>query len=233
MKKISPFLLLAILLAGCLSNPSKSPGLSASPLSTLTPASPATTAVPNPTGLFITQVMGQKYAAQTQSALIPTETPTPGIPSDSPACHAADLTAGTSFQGATGNLAISIGVINTSAVPCFLPAWPAVQLLTPSGTPLDVEYQYITMNGNPSSLPPTAGANHSETLEYGLAVGRTASMILSWSDWCQGAVNPGVTIQLELLGIGNRIDIPTDIGGGGRCDDPGGPSIIQVMGFGY
>ena len=177
--------------------------------------------------------MGEKYAARTQYALMPTITPTPTIPPSSGYCRAGDLQTSVHTNGAGGHIVLEVGVTNISQAPCFLPSWPAIQLQDRSGSPIDVTYDYVFLNANPSSLPPTQESNPGQPIDYGLAVGQDAVLILLWGNWCLPPVEGGVVIRMSLLGAKSWIDVPTDISGGGYCDAPGSPSTIDVIGFGY
>jgi len=199
----------------------------------VTPVPSASTPSLNPTDVFITQVMGEKYAAQTQYALLPTITPTPTIPPSSGNCRAGDLQTSVNATGATRHIVLEVGVMNISQAPCFLPSWPAIQLKDRSGNPIDVTYDYVFLNANPSSLPPTQESSPGQPIEYGLAVGQDALLLLPWGNWCKPPVEGGVVIGMFLLGAKSWTDVPTDISGGGYCDDPGFSSTVDVIGFGY
>lgn len=186
-----------------------------------------------PTDIFITQVMATKYAARTQYAALPTITPTPTIPPNSPDCRASDLQITFHSNGATGRIVLELGVKNVSKTPCFLPSWPVVQFMDRTGNALDIAYDYVFYNANPSILPPTQESNPSEPIQYGLDMNQSASLALLWGNWCQASVNGGIIIRVFLLGKSGFMDIPTDIGGGGRCDDPSHSSTVDVVGFGY
>lgn len=201
--------------------------------STVTPVRSMATPSLNPTDVFITQVMGEKYAAQTQYALLPTITPTPSIPSSSKNCQPGDLQTSFHSNGAGGHIILEIGVKNISQAPCFLPSWPAIHLHDRSGNHIDVTYDYIFLNANPSNSPTTQESNPGQPNLYGLTVNQDAVLLLPWGDWCQPPVEGGVVIRMFLLGAKSWIDVPTDISGGGYCDDPSSPSTVDVIGFGY
>ncbi len=200
------------------------------------PLEPSQTAgiVPaNPTDVFITAVMGTKYALRTERAALPTLTFTPPIPSNSRPCRSADLASTLALNGAGGHIVLEIGITNTGSTPCFLPSWPVVQLLDHQDKTLDINYDFLVPNGSPSKLPPTEQAAPGEPIRFGLRAGQSSGMILSWGNWCQGAIPGGVIIRLILLDQAGWLDLPTDVAGGGRCDDPGAASTIDVIGFGY
>ncbi len=243
MKRIIGAFILVFLLSACSSASAKRPGLTQlvypsstfqpSPSTTAPPGRIYTTAAPNPTDLFITQVMGQKYAARTAYAALPTITPTPTIPPDSVPCQPGDLQVTLHSTGATQHIVLEVGLTNIGKAPCFIPAWPAVQLLDRSGSPIAVTYDYVFFDKNPSNLPPTQESNPGEPVLYGLAVNQNTVLLLPWGNWCGAPVEGGVIIKIQLLGANNFLDVSTDITNGGYCDDPGAPSTVDVVGFGY
>jgi hypothetical protein len=243
MKRIIYLLVLILFLASCSSTSTKgtSPTNEPTPpvtntvstLFTATPVPPSSTPIIGPTEQFITQVMGTKYAARTQYAALPTIPPTPTIPPNSPFCRPADLQTTFNSNGATQHIVLEVGVKNKGEAPCFLPSWPVVRLLDRSGKTLDITYDYIFLNSNPSSLPPTQESNPGKPILFGLAVNQSSGLALMWGNWCQPAIVGGVIIRMFLLETAGWIDIPTDIVGGGTCDDASSSSTIDVIGFGY
>ncbi len=240
MKNSAISCLLILLLTACESAPMNGASLATESTppptqitSTNSTSQPSVSPTPGATELFITQVMATKYAAQTQYAALPTVTPTPTIPPDSPACKPSDLQTTVHLNGATGRIALEVGVTNTSKTACFLPSWPKVELLDNSGKALDIVYEYDYLNANPSSLPPTQENNPGEPLVYGMEANQTAGLFLLWGNWCQGTVQGGVIMRMFLLGSNTWLDISTEAGGGGHCDEPTSPSTIAVFGFGY
>ncbi len=194
---------------------------------------PSVTLTPGPTDAFITQVMATKYAARTQYAAQPTVTPTATIAPSSPNCQAGDLQTTVATNGATGRIVLEIAVTNIGNSPCYLPSWPQVELMDRAGKPLEITYDYIYPDANPSNMPPTQQSNPGTPIVYGMDKNQTAGLELMWGNWCQGAVQGGVVIRVFLLNANSRIDISTDIEGGGYCDDTTSPSTIDVIGFGY
>lgn len=240
LKRLYGLLILVLLVNACATNVAHSalsatelfpPKTSQSEAGTIQQAT--TTPPPGVTEAFITQVMATKYAARTQYAALPTITPTPTIPPDSPDCRSSDLQISFNTNGAGMHIVLEVGVTNIGNTPCFVPSWPVINLLDRSGKALDIVYDYITINGAPSSLPPTQVGDLGEEILFGLANGQTASLILPWGNWCPGAIEGGVIIRMFLLGSSGWIDIPTDITGGGYCNDPTSPSTLEVIGFGY
>ncbi len=239
-KKLAFFLIPILLLCACSPVAAKplyqssepTPQKAIEPKASSTPQ-PNIATSPNPTDVFITQVMATKYAARTQYASIPTNTPTPTIPAGSPDCQPADLQ--TSYvPGAGGqHIDIFVQVTNIGQTACFVPAWPVVQLLDRTGKPLVLAYDYIQYNANPLSVPPTETGNPGKPLEYGFEAGQTANFFLSWGDWCQEAVPGGVIVRMFLLDDSGWVDIPTDIGGGGHCQYDNSISTVDVFGFPY
>jgi hypothetical protein len=174
-------------------------------------------------------IMGTKYAEVTAIAAIPTQTDAPAIPAESPACRPADLLASSSSNGAGGQIAVGIVLKNQSSTDCFLPAYPAVQFRDRAGKPLDITYEYWVPNQNPTTEQPTAAVQPGEPARFGLKAGQTAGPVLSWANWCKGAIQGGLVVRLILLDKAGYIDIPTDLTGGGHCDDPGTRSTVGIM----
>jgi hypothetical protein len=131
----------------------------------------------------ITAIIATKFAAGTQvaetAAAMPTQTPTPAIPSDSPLCSSADLKANFSSTGSTGNALFFINLTNISNKPCCLQALPQAKLIDAQGNPLDVDYNY-----QPMSADQAASAMKNKV---GLFPQRQASFTTIWSTHERGA----------------------------------------------
>jgi hypothetical protein len=174
----------------------------------------------------ITAIMAGKYAggtamAETMTAM-PTLTLTPTIPPDSPTCRAQDLLGAYSgAQGATQSIVGGVNLTNISALPCFLQVWPQAVLVDQLGHPLDVQYSYTS----PYDLP------FDKNAMLGLPPGRTAWFSLQWGNWCLPAVNAGVSVRLTLAQNGGTLTTPTDLTGGGVCNDPGNKSWVGIFPF--
>lgn len=102
-----------------------------------------------------------------------------------------------------------------------------------SGKALDITYDYIYVNANPSNLPPTQESSPGMPIVYGMEQNQSAGLALLWGNWCGGAVKGGIVIRMYLLETGIWLDIATDIEGGGYCDDATSPSTLDVIGFAY
>jgi hypothetical protein len=202
------------------------PSASATSSPTDTPYPPTPTT--DPTEVFVTMVMSTKYAARTEYAAIPTPTSTPTIPAGSPACQPEDLKASFNTNGAGGHIAIGIEVLNKSNSNCFVPAYPAVQLTNRAGEPLDISYDYLIPNENPTTVQPS---EEGQPARYGLKAGQQAVALLSWGNWCKGVIPGGLIVRLPLLDKSGDIDIPTDLTGGGHCDEPEAKSTVDIMPF--
>ena len=193
-------------------------------VSTLTPFQPTSTATTDLTEVFVTAIMATKYAGRAQIADLPTETLTPTIPADSRSCRPADLQTTSRMDGAYGHIILDVGVTNTSQTACFLPSRPIIQLIDRDGKLIEIVYNFVLPNASPTDPPPA---------RFGLKVGQSATMLLAWGNWCKPVLRQGVIIRLFLLKNADRVDIPTEIRGGGHCDDPGSSSTIDIMSFDY
>jgi hypothetical protein len=195
-----------------------------SQVSTPTSFHPTSTVTTDLTEIYVTALLATKYAGRAQFAALPTETLTPTISSSSRFCRPADLQTTSGMDGAYGHIILEVGLTNISQTACFLPARPTIQLLDRSGKLIEIAYDFVLPNASPTDPPPA---------RFGLRVGQTARMLLAWGNWCKPAVRQGVIIRLMLLENAGQIDIPTDIRGGGHCDDPGSSSTIDIMSFDY
>jgi hypothetical protein len=128
------------------------------------------------------------------------------------------------MDGAYGHIILEVGVTNISQTACFLPARPIIQLMDRSGKLIEIAYDFVLPNALPTDPPPA---------RFGLRVGQSAGMLLAWGNWCKPDIKQGVIIRLMLLENAGRVDILTDIRGGGHCDDPGSSSTIDIMSFDY
>ena len=162
------------------------------------------------------------YAVWTEVATAPTSTPTPPISVDSRLCSSVDLISSLQVDGAYGHIVLGISITNHSNTSCFLPAWPLIQLLDREGNTIEINYNFII---------PTEKVTLGEPMRFGLRAGQTSGMALFWGNWCKPAIKSGVIVRLTILGEVGWFDIPTDVKGGGRCDDPSSTSTIDVYGF--
>jgi uncharacterized protein YceK len=182
----------------------------------------------------ITAIMATKFAFGTESAetmtAMPTETPTPSIPTDSPPCTPSHLKTSFGSNGATGNIFLFANFTNISSSPCYMPAWPQVILVDEQGNPLDVDYGYMGFENNASGAA-TEQARDAATAGVGLWPGWQASIALIWYDyrtWCGAAISGNIVIRLKLMGNLGMIDVQTDFQPGAVCDTPGQRTNVIV-----
>ena len=179
----------------------------------------------------ITAIMARKYFEGTAMAATmtaqPSETPTPTIPPGSPFCHPGDLQTTFASQGATQNILLSAGLTNISGTPCFLQAWPQVELVDRSGNPLAVNYYYFNIGPEVATLSPTQLAQDSTT-GIGIWSGWEAQLNLVWSNWCGAPVPGGVVIRLTLGNNAGDVLVLTDVQSGGVCNAPGEGSSVGI-----
>ncbi len=186
----------------------------------------------------ITAIMATKYAGGTEMAAtliamaetmtaMPTETPIPTIPPDSPFCRPADLKTTFDSNGAMESILLGAGLINISDTPCYLQAWPQVLLVDRQGKPLDVDYHYFDVGSGDAVSAATEQAQESATAKIGLWPDWEAWISLMWGNWCGTPVSGGVIIRLTLSNNAGVVNIPTDIQGGG-CNAPGYRSFVGI-----
>ena len=174
----------------------------------------------------ITAIMANKYALGTSMAetmtAIPTLTPTPTIPPESPPCRAQDLQAAfMGAMGATQSIVFGVNLTNVKGLPCYLQLWPQAILVNGSGNPLDIQFTYNV----PSDLTFDAEAL------LGLAPERTAGFSFQWGNWCMPAILGGVSIRLTMAQDGGTLTILTGLTAGGVCNDSGSPSWVGISSF--
>ena len=174
----------------------------------------------------ITAILANKYAQGTSMAetmtAIPTLTPTPTIPPDSPLCRAQDLQA--AFMGAMGAtqlITFGVNLTNVKGLPCYLQLLPQAILVNASGNPLDIQYT----NGGPSAL------SFDPQAILGLPPERTAGFSFQWGNWCMPVVQGGVSVRLSMAGDGGTLTIPTGLTSGGVCNDSSSPSWAGISPF--
>jgi hypothetical protein len=234
MKKVLLIILPCILTACAIVPPSrKNPTATTSyKLLQLTAEADTVTAGYPKNNATVTAILAGKYAggtamAETMTAM-PSGTPVPTIPLDSPACRPEDLK--TSFQsmGATQSILLGGGLTNISNRLCFLQAWPQVLMVDQQGKPLDVDYNYFEKGAGDATSAATAQARDAATAKVGVWPGGTAWLSMIWMNWCGAPVPGGAVIRLKLWGNTDTIDIPTDQQTGGTCNAPGYRSSISI-----
>jgi hypothetical protein len=186
------------------------------------------TAVSPKNDATFTAILATKFAGATQMAetitAMPTETPTPAIPSDSPFCSSADLKTSFDSNGATGNVLLSAIFTNISNTPCYLQAWSQATLADKQGNPLDIDYSYPDIS--------TSEAPYASTEKVGLRPQWTAWFTLIWFDyrtWCGAPVTSNLVIHLTLMNNSEVIDVPTNFHPAvSHCDPPGARTSVSI-----
>ncbi len=203
--------------------PSASTGVTPRPSQTIspTPSAGLATENPKPSGPIVPWLDQSAMAA-------PSPTPI-AVPSGTPDCLPADLTASAGWQGGGGQMLGSLAVTNVGAHPCVLDGNPRLVDLR-SGKSI---VKPITYHGEPSDGSGNTSAAAGPVL---LEPGGAAGAFLWWSNWC-GATNPDVTsLSVTLPAGGTPIEAgPTSpgpgIGGVPRCDVPSAPSTFTAYAF--
>lgn len=180
----------------------------------------------------LSAVVATKSAAATAMAARitaqPTVPPAPTIPANSPMCAAQNLKA-VPYSGvpATGGEFLFGAVLtNISATPCFLQAWPQIQLMDRQNQPLDVEYHYFDSSGGDAAFAATRQAQESDSAMLGLSPDRSVELHLAWRNWCGTPLPDGAVIRLTLFDSAGAIDIATNIQA--SCDTPGVRSQVGI-----
>jgi hypothetical protein len=148
-------------------------------------------------------------------------------PSGTLACTAADVSAESNFEGATGSLAGSIVITNAGLAGCVLYGPPLAVELRSGDHVLSVSL--TTYHGLLADNPVPATA-------VLLGPGERASSFVLWSNWCAGDL---ATLEMLVVlpdGSGPLRTSPEAIGGNGpvtvpRCDNPAAPSSLGVFAF--
>ena len=180
----------------------------------------------------ITAIMATKYAggtamAETMTAQ-PSETPIPTVPADAPFCHPTDLQKSFGSNAATQTILLGVGLVNISASPCFLQAWPEVLLVDRQGRPLEVDYGYFDMGPGDADSAATQRAQEYNSAKVGLWPGWSAWLNLTWQNWCVEPVSGGVVIKVIFSDNTGVFNIPTDIQAGGPCNAQGQRSYVGI-----
>ena len=180
----------------------------------------------------ITAIMASKYALGTAMAAtmttLPTETPIPTIPPDSPFCHAADLKTSFGSNAATQQLLLGAGLTNIRGTPCFLQAWPQVVLVDELGKPLALDYGYFNIGPGEAGSAATQQAQESATATVGLWPGWSAWLNLIWQNCYGESFSGNVVIRLTFSKDTGVLAIPTDIQSVGACNPPGQRSYVGI-----
>jgi hypothetical protein len=168
----------------------------------------------------LSPVLATKYAGNTEAVLtesaLPTKTPTPGIPPQTPPCQPGNLKPiPYGSMGAGGTIEMGGGIINSTTFACYLQSWPDFSLVDAAGNPLDIQYERKDEGDGDILLFP----------------GQLARLNFAWGNWCEPPVAGGVFIRLTLPDPSGSIDIPpggvnSPIYAGGQCGDSNSKSIV-------
>lgn len=138
----------------------------------------------------------------------------PAHPPLAPACTAGQLRATLELQGATGNLAGGIAIVNRSAKPCALVGRPRLGFAGATSKWRETRYR------NPSPFDPLAPPRGSLRA---LPPGESVWVGLWWSNWCGRGSRPNgdsgqppAAMLLKAPGGGTVALRQNRIGGGGR-----------------
>lgn len=156
----------------------------------------------------------------------------PANPPLAPACTAAQLRATLELQGAAGNLAGGISIVNRSSQPCSLVGRPKLGFAGATSKWRETRYR------NPTPFDPLAPPRGSLRA---LPPGEAVSVGIWWSNWCgRGSSNggdsgrPPAAVLLRAPGGGTVALSHNGIGGRGSIGAPpcyGSVSTLGATGF--
>jgi hypothetical protein len=149
----------------------------------------------------------------------PATSPSPtAVPGATPPCHAGDLQAQGSWQGAGGSMAGGISFVNGGPGSCSVEGHPSVELFDQHGQRLSV----VVSPPNPttSPAPRVLLAPHSSP----------ASVLVQWFNWCGSDPGP-VVARLSLPSWAAPLPIAPPIGLIPHCNNAASPSTLDVGNF--
>lgn len=158
-------------------------------------------------------------ATQTAEAIAssPTVAPTRAAPTPTPLspCKVANLQARAGREGENGVVNIQVEFTNAGLNRCSLPGLPTeIKLLRADGKPLNLTVEPpVGAAGQVVILPPSGVPS--------------AVLIAYWSNWCLSEPG-GIRVAVMFGGQPGTVVVPLSGTLLPRCDDPGGPSKIQV-----
>ena len=146
-------------------------------------------------------------------------------------CRGSALRAQLFLQGATGSLVGGVNLLNAGSVPCSLLGWPTLSFTGAAASVTPVRVKKLSR----SPTPPDVLADPLGSLRA-LAPGKSASVLLWWSNWCgPGSIPTGSSSgmppdELKLtLARGTSVLVP--LTQAPRCDAPKQPSLLSVGPF--
>jgi len=144
-------------------------------------------------------------------------------------CRAGRLRAHLFLQGATGSLVGGVELTNTGRSPCSLLGWPGLSF---TGTPAPTRWQVKRLARSPQPLDVIADPPGSLRA---LAPGKSASVSLFWSNWCEPGNPGGGNLSNPPSGIrlafASHTSLVVPLTSAPRCDQPQAPSLLSVSPF--
>jgi hypothetical protein len=186
-------------------------GLGTGPATSGTTTSGPTTSNPSPTP------SNPKAIATTLTIewlpLAPTPVPKPTV--DARGCTASDLRASVYLEGATMSLAGGVVFEKDSGTPCQLSGQPALTLIGPDGSVLPIKVMDVKSGSRWPTEPVVL-----------VQSGEPAIALVTWSNWCGGAMS-SVTWHVSLPS-GASFDIAEPLPGLPVCNQPGSKSTLSL-----
>src|SRR6266542_601106 len=146
-----------------------------------------------------------------------------------PSCLAGRLRAHLFLQGATGSLVGGVELTNAGRASCSLLGWPQLSF---TGAAASTRWQIKRLARSPQ--PREVIADPPGSLRA-LAPGKTASVSLFWSNWCEagnlGGGNLSTPPKGLRIGFASRTSLVVPLAHAPRCDAPQAPSILSVAPF--
>jgi hypothetical protein len=145
------------------------------------------------------------------------------------ACRAGRLHAHLFLQGATGSLVGGVELTNAGHAPCSLLGWPRLSF---TGAAASTRWKIRRLARSPQ--PPDVLADPPGSLRA-LAPGKTASVSLFWSNWCEPGNPGGGNLSTPPDGLrvafASRTSLVVPLAHAPRCDGPQAPSILSASPF--
>jgi hypothetical protein len=145
-------------------------------------------------------------------------------------CRADQLQARLFLQGATGSLVGGVELSNAGSTPCALLGWPRLSFT--GAAVASTRWRVKRLARSPE--PPDVLADPPGSLRA-LTPGKTASVSLSWSNWCgpgsRPAGGPGQPPDGLRLGLRGGTSLVVPLTQAPRCDAPRDPSTLSVAPF--
>ncbi len=205
------------------------PAVSATPIGSPRPTTPATAETSAPTSPLASPPAVVPWTDATAPPEPARPTPRP-VQAGTRTCGPGDLAATAEWQGATGSMAGGIQVTNVSSTACVLEGPPKLVVIEAGKRTMVTAYVPGAGPGPAGTEPPGPGL---------LEPGDRGSWWLFWSNWCGADLLP-TAVRVSLPGgNGTLVAVPgasrvgPGIGGTPRCDAPDSPSSLTAMAFEY